>query len=508
MKIIKIFKAAFITLFCFYFTSCAMDEIMDGQIFSDKHQMLPVKSSYYDRSEYELLPFAKALYSAMKESPELRELIKSESLKKFDKEYEFLYQFIKDETVENGLTVRELLLKNYKGEKSLPEIEDLHPALTILIPILPKESFSAEIWNVKEQIPAVAIHSPVNLNPFIVSEKGKFLKNSEEFMIEPGRVPAFPVIVIKDNERVVVSQNENSKYQSLNKRSSDYVFDFIDDCYDGSVKDENAEIETRSYWGGSTIDQKLIDAYNIYGANSGWQRDYIYYNITNSVTSGTLSQNFRETILAFQFNPSYNPQQVCSYIMNSPSTDPQFPWTSGQFNFRVEALLAAKNGNAPTITKYFFAYPLDLFDVTFVYKNGTYIPTFNGFRKITLNIPLLNWNLADYGTVMKISVWKLSPSGTYTINSSFTSTVADNVKYYDKDGKEYGSTTTTTQHTSSYTAVYQVSDVHLGDFLYTFGEPVILSSRPTGYPHPLPQTVWELMDWNAGVYIFNIIPMK
>jgi hypothetical protein len=71
-----IFKAAFITLFCFYFASCAMDEIMGEQIFSDKYKMLPVKSSDYDRNEAELIPFAKALYSAMKESPELRELIK------------------------------------------------------------------------------------------------------------------------------------------------------------------------------------------------------------------------------------------------------------------------------------------------------------------------------------------------------------------------------------------------------------------------------------------------
>ena len=216
--------------------SCSQDELSmnNNELLSEIPQSL---QPYVDHDN-QLLPFAKALYNAMNASPALRKIIKNESLKKFNKEYEILYQFIKDERVENGLSVRELLLKYFNNAEILSAIEAKHPTLTIHIPILPAETFSAEIWNTNKQVPAVAIHSSIGLDPIIVSEKGKYAKNSDEFKIKTGHVPGFPVIVLKDNQRVVVSNNTSSKYSSLNNRNSDYVFDFIDDCFDGSIKDK------------------------------------------------------------------------------------------------------------------------------------------------------------------------------------------------------------------------------------------------------------------------------
>ena len=74
--------------------SCTVDELSE---FSSKDSQL--SQSYTDETK-QLLPFAKALCGAMKKSPELRELIKNKSLQQFNKEYEVLYQFIKDERVE------------------------------------------------------------------------------------------------------------------------------------------------------------------------------------------------------------------------------------------------------------------------------------------------------------------------------------------------------------------------------------------------------------------------
>ena len=497
------------SMFAILIASCSSDELSpnNNKSFLDATQFNQLNTDYNTT----FIPLAKALYNAMKESKELRELIKNESLDQFNKEYEVLYQFIKEERVENGLSVRELLLKYFENEERLAVIEFSYPTLTIHIPILPAGSFSAEIWDTKEQIPAVAIHSPFGLNPVIVSEKGKYVKNSDEFVIESGHVPGFPVIVLKENARVVVSQNANSKYPSLNNRNSDYVFDFIDDYFDGSINDKDTEkhkdaetgLRSVSYWVTPLINQKSLDAYNIYGAYNGGQRDYVYYNITPTDTSGTLSQNFKESIISFKFNTQHTPQQVCNYIMNNSATDPPFPWTSGQFNFRIEVNLAAKNGYSPLITNYFSAYPLELFDVTFVKSGNNYIPTFNGFFVKSLNVSLMNWNLYNYGKGMKISICKMTPSASIQRSITHSSAFVNNVKYYDKEGKELGSTQTTTTSSSTYMITYQVSDVYLGDVLADFDEPVITGTLPfMGY------TAYGLLDYSSSYYTVNMIPVQ
>ena len=466
-------------LLCSILTVCFISCSKDDFYSNDNASFAEAK--HYTDIDAQLLPFAKALYGAVKESPALRELIKNKSLEKFNKEYEVLYQFIKDEKVENGLTVRGLLLKHLKNEERLAAIEALHPTLTIHIPILPAGSFSAEIWNTKEQIPAVAIQSCYGFDPVIVSEKGKYVKNSDVFMIENGHVPAFPVLVLKDNERVVVSKNASSKYPSLNNRNSNYVFDFIDDYFDGSVEDKDTEIGLRSvsYRNTPLIDQKLVDAYNLFGTYEGRQRDYIYYNRTPSITTGTLSQNFKESIISFQFSTSHTPQQALGFISNlRPS--PPFPWTSGQYNFRAEAQIRANKPDYQqliTINSYFSAYPVELFDVTFVKSGNTYIPTFQGFKSISLNIPILNWDVDYYSELMKISIWKMNPNSTVT--QTYTS----------------GSTTTT--------ITYQISDMHLGDAIVTFNEPAIIDIMTT-----LGETLYGFIDYSTGICNFQIIPVK
>ena len=98
------------SIFAILFVSCSSDEqfqsynesLLDVPQLNQLHQL----NTDYNST---LLPFAKALYNAMKESQELRALIREESLEQLNKEYEVLYQFIKDEKIEGGLKVRELL---------------------------------------------------------------------------------------------------------------------------------------------------------------------------------------------------------------------------------------------------------------------------------------------------------------------------------------------------------------------------------------------------------------
>ena len=101
-------------MFTVCFVSCSKDELI-----KESNEMLPeekisaVDEIYMsDPTASTLRAFGKALYGAMSESPMLRDIIKNEALKQFNKDYDVLYQFIKNNKIENGLTVRELLLKH------------------------------------------------------------------------------------------------------------------------------------------------------------------------------------------------------------------------------------------------------------------------------------------------------------------------------------------------------------------------------------------------------------
>ena len=495
------------SIFAISFASCSQDELSQNNsgLLSAERQF---NQSTLDNNDA-LLPFAKALYYAMKESPKLREMIKKESLEKFNKEYETLYQFIKDEKVENGLSVRDLLLKYFNNEESLAAIESNHPTLTLHIPILPKGSFSAEIWNTKEQVPAVAIH-PINcLNTILVAETGQYDNIKEEFVIEAGYIPAFPVVVLKDNNRVVVSQNVSSKYPALNNKSSDYVFDFIDDYFDGSIEEEN-EVSLRQYsFAQNTIDSKVINAYNIFGtSNSYWQRDHIYYNLTTSTTTGTISSNYSECIYAFSFSNNYSPQQVLNQIIY-PGVDPSFlpngswPWSAGQFNFRITAEIASQTYPTST-TKLFAAYPEELFSVTWTKQGNIFYNTLAGFNAKEINLPLFTWNLGYYSHGMKIAIWKVNQSGTATSSYTLTTGYATNVSYTNKDGFTFGSTTSSSV-AISIGRQYNISDIYLGDAVVSFGDPVITGSQ---YNSIKQQMYYNLKEYTTGICIFMLTPKK
>ena len=52
--------------------------------------------------------FAKILAKAVDKEPALRSFIRTQSLKMFDKDYDVLYQLIKNEKVSEGLSFREI----------------------------------------------------------------------------------------------------------------------------------------------------------------------------------------------------------------------------------------------------------------------------------------------------------------------------------------------------------------------------------------------------------------
>ncbi|MDR0333074.1 MAG: hypothetical protein LBI15_06375 [Dysgonamonadaceae bacterium] len=292
------------------FASCNNDDffIENNRKETSKTELL--REVYSADREVEMLrPFARALYNAMDESQMLREIIRTRALEKFNKEYDVLYQFIKDELVENGLTVRQLLLTHFESEEALANIEKRRPTLTIFVPRLPEESFSAEIWDTAEEIPFVALHVTKHIHTPIFGDFGEY---GNESMIEEGLIPAFPTVVLKNNARVVVAQDsQRTRSAALDNPNSDFVFEFTDDFFDNSKKEEQATTRHSV----SSIDSKLRTAFEIYENADGWQRDYIYYNITPGNPNGPFSRDYHETITSFRFSDfRHTPEQVLRFL--------------------------------------------------------------------------------------------------------------------------------------------------------------------------------------------------
>jgi len=545
----KILFYAVILTVCF--TSCNKEEFIENNELAPEEAPTLAKVYSADVSANTLRPFATALYDALKESPRLREIIKTEALKQFNKEYDVLYQFIKDEWVEDGQTVRQLLLKHFENEENLATIETSHPTLTIFVPQLPENSFSAEIWNTVEQIPAVAIHSTKQLHIPIIADYGFFDENSNEFILEAGLIPAFPVVVIKDNARVVVAKNGETRSPALKAKKGDFKFEFTNEFFDGSKVISTQSVST------SYIDQKLVDAYDFYKGTDGWQRDYIYYGLAPSPAGtqitpggtkligkgiqpdpsedeaprGTLTRDFRETIVSFRFSYSTDPEDMLWYLTNhdgdpvlKPITSSFFgnptalPWTTGKYTFEV-SIAAATSGTAK-LRMPFIAKPEELFEVSFtkvlVSTLAVYFPKVTGYKTkyFDKNDPndkreLMTWNLDTYEPELKISIAKENPDQEITITNTTTTEFAANIKGDFKFGEKYGlggELSGKTKKEQQHTTKTKLSNKYLGDVLIEFGDMVLL--RKPSYDHNNQIIDDGLREYGNGMFVIKVAPVR
>lgn len=131
--------------------------------------------------------FGKALAKVLVESAPARELIKKEALKKIDYDYDVLYLMVKDEVLGDNTTLEGLLSK-YLDKDFFDLIENQISNLTIFVPELPEDSFSAELWDVKTDIPDVAIRTFDQEGiPAYNIQKGEYVINAAE-------VPTYPLL--------------------------------------------------------------------------------------------------------------------------------------------------------------------------------------------------------------------------------------------------------------------------------------------------------------------------
>lgn len=447
--------------------------------------------------------FSVALTKLFESSIKSREIVKDEALRKINYDYDVLYLLIKDREIENGKSFEDAL-SEFISIDTLKFIEQYYPTLTIFVPTLPNGYFSAEKWNTTNEVPAVAYLSSKETKEVpILSIENKEIK---EMSIKANEVPALPVVVIKDNETIVAANNSNLKSNNLSKIGNTQL-SFIDETFDNYNKKlitksrgPSEPKPTSPEYADPTIKyKKILEAYDTFGvAGSGWQRDYIYYNLSNSTTRGRIDATQMEYLTAFKIlhdkvgfdkisDQDEDPKPLGEWG-NGPRGQPNPQWTKGNFEFKISVHLGTKSPVGSILQKYIIVDPQKIFELKYKCKTSGYCygstQILESVKSLMYYLPeplaLFEWNLENYSPQIKITIEEVDLSETQT--STFTNTIefATNFEFNasvgekEKVGFKFGASIKDTK-TNTFTVVRNFASDVLGETIINFGDPVIIS---------------------------------
>jgi hypothetical protein len=477
--------------------------------------------------------FGFALSKALKDSKDLRDFIKAEALKQVTGDYDVVYQSVKNKSVlnieargTNALTVREILIPFFQNEAKLIEIENALPYLTIFVPDLQGGSFSAVNWDTTVQIPFVGIRSYESDDVKIIKYTGETQILDKQYM------PDFPVVVIKDNERLV-SNSDLIKYNSLDTN----ILTEPTNPIQLRLASTNFQIIITNPLPpvppGPRVDQIHANAYNVYGnyTPGGWQRDYIYYGLTPTVTAGELNPSYREHITSFQLSgipagiyswiSSNQDPALVNQVFTSLITSEVSGWTEGFYVFKILSSYGAKNSNNGTDEyKFLSVKPIDIFSIEFTNPGTTFgnmgiikKPVINGLKRIDL------YNGAYYGQRLEFAVWDLynfsnqwklsfeEADSPIEISTQYTGTNKSNANFaiepstgiLKKIGLKFGASLETTYSNVYITKQTDISDP-LGNSVINFYDNVVNFNAATNTLVP--------RTYSTGQVIFEFRPKQ
>jgi hypothetical protein len=442
--------------------------------------------------------FALILAKALKEDSDLRVFLKSEALKQFDKDYDVLFQLVKNKPIAGGASLKSRLAKYATSPEQITIIEEQLPLLTILVPTLPS-GFSAETWDTQTQIPVVAVSKQDDNKVPVYDDMGK------ENVVKPGQIPGFPVVVIKQNERVLVSRRAATivaKSPLTVGHSENYSFYFLDASCNGISSNQPASRPVTSGYptSGREVDPILLTAYRSEYESprqgfEAWQRDWVYYKIgyewpNPAFLKGSLNRDYKEYIRSIKLSAdalskisdqSPDPSLVGTKAFGSPV------WTEGYFEFRVQVLNNAKDGTGVQYTRIFTAKGSDLYDITYrpiglrYYVVDTITP-----KHFLTETDLVTWDLSNFGVAWKFFFYEVDPSEIRKETRTHSTVFAANFEVSASGGTgpiklsgKFGGSAQVT-NTQTHEVTINLGDDFLGESLLNFSDPVLLDWESTG----------------------------
>jgi hypothetical protein len=148
------------------------------------------------------------------------------------------------------------------------------------------------------------------------------------------------------------------------------------------------------------------------------------------------------------------------------------------------SLVNSRNGTGAEIIKFFGANPSDLFGLSYqsyvipFWNITVYYVTDINLRTKNLNLPIVNWDLNQYATSIKISIEEVDLTETTVLSETSTVKFASNFGIeggiFQKIGLKLGGSFETSQ-TQTYQRTFTQGNDALGDIIINFADKVIIN---------------------------------
>lgn len=480
--------------------------------------------------------FAKILSVAAAKKSSLRTFLKKEAEKQFDKDYDVFYPYVKDKVIEDGKTLRDILVE-CSSEKEVSIIENSLPLLTIMIPDLESfNAFSIKRWDSSQEQIATT-YATGNDNSVFFTDGDSLLS------LPAGSLPNFPFLVVKSNERMKIVGK--TTFTRADKEQLHY--DFVDPAYDGTklnktrgsfFDEKNSEIapEEKPYLKKDQLDSHCIEAYNLSKNNNYLiDREYIYYNLSpQNHSNGKLNPYIREKLYMFRVSPSKYHQIIDEklgedpklkndvyYKEDQPSKEDVAKdlWTNGAFEIVFQSY---KGGNGLIETKPISVKGSDMFYIDkfrvhykhrklFRKRQWWYSTTPTDLKGKWVDLSSMDlyltdaWDLTNSPLSYYIKIIEKDNGTLKSISESYTTSFIAKSEFGVNAGNKAKfnlgfSSQLTSQKT--YTISYQYKDENddLGSVLLNFKDPVIISDKDAN------SKGYQMYSLNTGAIDIVIAP--
>ncbi|OQP40865.1 hypothetical protein A4H97_14750 [Niastella yeongjuensis] len=474
-----------------YFTTLFICLCLGAIVVSCKKNQHDVAAVNDNPQQFEnKIAFAKSLAKALTKKT-VRELIKGEAVKQIDKDYDVLYQMVKDNQVEPNKTLADYLSGEAGSTTFTSMVDDKLPLITIFVPRL--KNFSADDWDTDNQIPIVGVRNEEDI------KAGKkmlaFDAQGNQYEMAYNSKPDRPIVIVKTNERVEVLDGPTATTRSAiastilyEKKGKAFYFRYPD--FDGrnvppyqpaskQEATENSQPNAREAAVESycfrTTDYARYDfrAQYAFEHNITCARDYIYYGIdpANGVNQGPFNSNYAEFITSVRINDMATRDRLVDDM------------TDGNMEFDLTFFFIQDKTGVNSLKKGFSLVTDELF-ITDA-QNPAPNP-----KAYTLSAPveIIPFDMQKYGDTWKIAVYEYDPGTTSSYTSTMTSTYGGNFTVsgtIQKVGLSFGGSATET-HTQTVTTTVTGTSDDLLDALHTYCDPILIekgasSAFPCGW---------------------------
>ena len=507
-------------------TSCSNE---DGFLSEKEGLSIESVGNTGDEKSELMAQFAQVLSEVVCSNQQVRELIRSEAVKQFDKNYDVLWIDVAGKKAGKD-TFRNIMVAK-SSEEFISSIERNVPLLNILFPKIAMFDICAENYDSSDaELPVAFPTDQYNALYY----NGKLTDK-----LEKGQIPSFNVLVVNENSRVVV--------EPATRSGSSAGYYFKSPAYDGTQD----AITRGTVVAISAINQKVIDAYNYFNADDGsvhsmaLQRDYLYYGITPTQQSGSFNHNVSEYLCFMEVDPKMYFFAADQTDLDTEKNDPRIVrnsvsrkkkdfteqelidvfWTKGAYNFRIEVQTSTKE--FPQII-YVPLRPDEIWNfnlqrdyrhpTAFRHSKYTYTIDPNKFTAKRCvfkqkELSLGKWNIAEEALFRYITIMEEDESTEITDTYSYETIKVHASKFSGDIKLEIGlgknkasggvstevSSSNTIKETKAATVKRNQSSDNLGNVRIYFYDPIIEKSESNGR-----KTSYELHTYNTGYVKFGV----